>query len=55
VVGLILVTRQGRKFAARKLLRSPLASLWRVARSPVRLALLFGWYSWRLLRRTDCV
>src|SRR6476620_4337293 len=45
VVGLILVTRQGRKFAVRKLLpslRSSLASLWRVARSPVRLALLFG-------------
>ncbi|HEY7011526.1 MAG TPA: flippase-like domain-containing protein, partial [Streptosporangiaceae bacterium] len=38
-------TRQGRKFAVRKLLpslRSSLASLWRVARSPVRLALLFG-------------
>jgi glycosyltransferase 2 family protein len=45
VVGLILATRQGRNFAARKLLpsvRSSLASLWRVARSPVRLALLFG-------------
>ncbi|HEV8219099.1 MAG TPA: lysylphosphatidylglycerol synthase domain-containing protein [Streptosporangiaceae bacterium] len=45
VVGLILATRQGRKFAVRKLLpslRSSLASLWRVARSPVRLALLFG-------------
>jgi undecaprenyl-diphosphatase len=45
VVGLILVTRQGRKFAVRKLLpslRSSLASLGRVARSPVRLALLFG-------------
>jgi len=45
VIGLILATRQGRKFAVRKLLpslRSSLASLWRVARSPVRLALLFG-------------
>jgi glycosyltransferase 2 family protein len=45
VIGLILVTRQGRKFAARKLLpslRSSLASLWRVARNPVKLALLFG-------------
>jgi glycosyltransferase 2 family protein len=45
VVGLILITRQGRRFAARKLLpslRSSLASLWRVARSPVRLALLLG-------------
>jgi undecaprenyl-diphosphatase len=45
VVGLILATRQGRNFAARKLLpsvRSSLASLWGVARSPVRLALLFG-------------
>src|SRR5689334_13861548 len=45
VVGLILATRQGRKFAVRKLLpslRSSLASLWRVAQSPVRLALLFG-------------
>jgi undecaprenyl-diphosphatase len=45
VIGLILITRQGRRFAVRKLLpslRSSLASLWRVARSPVRLALLFG-------------
>jgi undecaprenyl-diphosphatase len=45
VIGLVLVTRQGRNFAARKLLpslRSSLASLWLVARSPVRLALLFG-------------
>ena len=42
VVGLILATRQGRKFAVRKLLpsvRSSLASLLRVARSLVRLAL----------------
>jgi undecaprenyl-diphosphatase len=45
VVGLILITRQGRRFAARKLLpslKSSLASLGRVARSPVRLTLLFG-------------
>jgi undecaprenyl-diphosphatase len=45
VIGLIMITRQGRRFAARKLLpslRSSLASLGRVARSPVRLALLFG-------------
>jgi undecaprenyl-diphosphatase len=45
VVGLIMITRQGRRFAVRKLLpsvRSSLASLRRVARSPVRLALLFG-------------
>jgi undecaprenyl-diphosphatase len=45
VVGLIMITRQGRRFAARKLLpslKSSLASLGRVARSPVRLALLFG-------------
>ena len=42
---LIMATRQGRRFAARKLLpslRSSLASLRRVARSPGRLALLFG-------------
>ena len=40
-----MITRQGRRFAVRKLLppvRSSLASLLRVARSPVRLALLFG-------------
>jgi undecaprenyl-diphosphatase len=40
-----MITRQGRRFAARKLLpslTSSLASLGRVARSPVRLALLFG-------------
>jgi undecaprenyl-diphosphatase len=45
VVGLVMITRQGRRFAVRKLLpsvRSSLASLRRVARSPVRLALLFG-------------
>jgi undecaprenyl-diphosphatase len=45
VVGLIMITRQGRRFAARKLLpslKSSLASLGRVARSPARLALLFG-------------
>jgi len=45
VIGLIMITRQGRRFAARKLLpslKSSLASLGRVARSPVRLALLFG-------------
>jgi len=40
-----MATRQGRRFAARKVLpgvRSSLASLRRVARSPVKLALLFG-------------
>ena len=45
VIGIVLATRQGRRFAARKLLpglRSSLASLRRVARSPVKLALLFG-------------
>jgi glycosyltransferase 2 family protein len=45
VIGIIMATRQGRRFAARKLLpglRSSLASLRRVARSPVKLALLFG-------------
>ena len=45
VVGLVLITRQGRRLAARKLLpslKSSLASLGRVARSPVRLTLLFG-------------
>ena len=45
IVGLIMITRQGRRFTARKLLpplKSSLVSLGRVARSPVRLALLFG-------------
>jgi glycosyltransferase 2 family protein len=45
VIGIVMATRQGRRFAARKLLpplRSSLASLGRVARSPARLALLFG-------------
>jgi glycosyltransferase 2 family protein len=45
VIGIVIATRQGRRFAARKILpplRSSLASLWRVARSPVRLTLLFG-------------
>jgi uncharacterized membrane protein YbhN (UPF0104 family) len=45
VAGLVMITRQGRRFAVRRLLppvRSSLASLLRVARSPVRLALLFG-------------
>ena len=45
VIGIVMATRQGRHFAARKLLpglRSSLASLRRVARSPVKLALLFG-------------
>ena len=45
VIGIAVATRQGRRFAARKLLpplRSSLASLGRVARSPARLALLFG-------------
>ena len=45
VAGLVMITRQGRRFAVRKLLPpvlSSLASLRRVARSPVRLALLFG-------------
>jgi undecaprenyl-diphosphatase len=45
VIGIIMATRQGRRFAARKLLpgvRSSLASLGRVARNPVKLALLFG-------------
>jgi len=45
VIGIIVATRQGRRFAARKLLpglRSSLASLRQVARSPVKLALLFG-------------
>ena len=45
VIGIVMATRQGRNFAARKLLpglRSSLTSLGRVARSPARLALLFG-------------
>ena len=45
IIGLVIATRQGRRFAARKVLpplRSSLASLGRVARSPVRLTLLFG-------------
>jgi undecaprenyl-diphosphatase len=45
VIGIVMATRQGRRFAARKLLpslRSSLASLRRVARSPAKMALLFG-------------
>jgi undecaprenyl-diphosphatase len=45
VIGIVIATRQGRNFAARKVLpslRSSLASLALVARSPVRLGLLFG-------------
>ena len=45
VIGIVIATRQGRRFAARKLLpsvRSSLTSLRQVARSPARLALLFG-------------
>jgi undecaprenyl-diphosphatase len=45
VIGIVIATRRGRKFAARKVLpplRSSLASLRKVARSPVRLTLLFG-------------
>ena len=45
VVGIVMATRQGRRFAARKVLpgvRSSLANLRRVARSPVKLTLLFG-------------
>jgi undecaprenyl-diphosphatase len=45
VVGIVMATRQGRRFAARKVLpgvRSSLANLRRVAQSPVKLALLFG-------------
>ena len=45
VIGIVLATRQGRRFAVRKLLpgiKSSLANLGRVARSPVKLALLFG-------------
>ncbi len=45
VLGIVIATRQGRRFAARKLLpplRSSLASLRRVARSPARLTMVFG-------------
>ena len=45
VIGIVIATRQGRNFAARKVLpplRSSVASLGRVARSPVRLTMLFG-------------
>jgi glycosyltransferase 2 family protein len=45
VVGIIVATRQTRRFAVRKVLpavRSSLANLRQVARSPVKLALLFG-------------
>jgi glycosyltransferase 2 family protein len=45
VVGIIVATRQTRRFAVRKVLpavRSSLANLRWVARSPVKLALLFG-------------
>ncbi|MGZ4499128.1 MAG: flippase-like domain-containing protein [Nocardioidaceae bacterium] len=45
LVGIVMATRQGRRFAARKLLpgiRSSFANLGQVARSPVKLALLFG-------------
>jgi undecaprenyl-diphosphatase len=45
VIGIVIATRQGRNFAARKMLpplRSSLASLGPVARSPVRLTMLFG-------------
>jgi undecaprenyl-diphosphatase len=45
VIGIVMATRQGRRFAARKLLpplRSSLASLLQVARSPAKLTLLFG-------------
>jgi uncharacterized membrane protein YbhN (UPF0104 family) len=45
VIGIVIATRQGRRFVGRKVLpplRSSLASLGRVARSPVRLTLLFG-------------
>jgi uncharacterized protein (TIRG00374 family) len=45
VIGIVIATRQGRNFAARKMLpplRSSLASLRKVARSPVRVTLLFG-------------
>jgi undecaprenyl-diphosphatase len=45
VIGIIMATRQGRRFAAGKLLpglRSSFSSLWKVAQSPVKLAMLFG-------------
>jgi glycosyltransferase 2 family protein len=45
VIGIVVAIRQVRRFMARKVLpplRSSLASLGRVARSPVRLTLLFG-------------
>jgi len=45
VIGIVVATRQVRRFVARKVLppvRSSLASLGQVARSPVRLTLLFG-------------
>ena len=45
VIGIVIATRQGRRFAARKLLpplRSSLASLRKVARSPVKLTMVFG-------------
>jgi uncharacterized protein (TIRG00374 family) len=45
LIGIVLATRQGRRFAATRLLkglRSASASLRRVAASPVKLALLFG-------------
>jgi uncharacterized protein (TIRG00374 family) len=45
VVGIIMATRRARRFAVRKVLpavRSSFANLRRVARSPVKLALLFG-------------
>jgi glycosyltransferase 2 family protein len=45
VVGIVMATRQARRFAVRKVLpavRSSLANLRQVARSPVKLALLFG-------------
>ncbi len=45
LLGIVMATRRGRRFAARKLLpglRSSLTNLGRVARSPSKLALLFG-------------
>jgi uncharacterized protein (TIRG00374 family) len=45
VIGIVIATCRGRRFAARKLLpplRSSLASLRRVAQSPARLTMLFG-------------
>jgi hypothetical protein len=45
VIGIVIATRQGRQFAARNLLpslRSSLASLRRVARSPAKLTLSSG-------------